>query len=144
MTAAYSEKTKSASFSVAREQFDSMTRHLESPEAFGMKHDELEAYVIDQGRELERRLLQEHLDLRAGAERPVRVVESGGRELRERRQSERQLRSLVGEVVVHRLLYQAAGMNGLSPHDASLNLPGGKLLAGRAAPSGRRGRVGVV
>jgi hypothetical protein len=123
MTAAYSESTKAASFSIAREQFDSMTRHLESPVAFGMAHDELEAYVIEQGRELERRLLQEHLDLRAGAERPVRVVERDGAEFRERRRSARLLRSLVGEVVVTRLLYQAAGMNGLCPQDASLNLP---------------------
>jgi hypothetical protein len=123
MKAAYSESTKSASFSGARAHFDAMTRHLESPQAFGMKHDELEVYVIEQGRELERRLLQEHLDLRAGAERPMRVVESRGTELRERRQGARRLRSLVGEVVVTRLLYQASGMNGLCPQDASLNLP---------------------
>jgi hypothetical protein len=76
MTAAYSESTKAASFSTAREQFDSMTRHLESPVAFGMAHDELEAYVIEQGRELERRLLQEHLDLRAGARVIASIVGS--------------------------------------------------------------------
>lgn len=69
MTAAYIETPKSAPFSVAREQVESMARHLESPVAFGMKHDELEAYVVEQGRELERRLPQQHLDLRAGAER---------------------------------------------------------------------------
>jgi hypothetical protein len=123
MPAAYSEITKSAPFSSAREHFDLMTRHLESPVAFSMKHDELEAYVIEQGRELERRLLQEHLDLRAGAERPVRVVERDGTERRERRRGTRQLRSLVGEVVVTRLIYQAAGVNRLCPQDASLNLP---------------------
>jgi hypothetical protein len=123
MTVAYSESPRSASFSISREQFESMARHLESLVAFGMKHDELEAYVIEQGRELERRLLQEHLDLRAGAERPVRVVKQGGAELRERRRSARLLRSLVGEVVVTRLLYQAAGTDGLCPQDASLNLP---------------------
>lgn len=123
MAAAYSESTKSAPFSSAREQFDSMTRHLESPGAFSMKHDELEAYVIEQGRELERRLLQEHLDLRAGAERPVRVVGGDGAERRERRRGTRQLRSLVGEVEVTRLIYQTVGANRLCPQDASLNLP---------------------
>jgi hypothetical protein len=123
MSVAYSQSPRPASFSDAREQFDAMTRQLESSGAFEMKHEELEAYVIEQGRELQRRLLQEHLELRAGAERVARVVESGGTELRQRRQSGRQLRSLVGEVVVHRLLYQAAGMDGLSPQDAALNLP---------------------
>jgi hypothetical protein len=123
MNAAYSKSTESAPFSVAREQFDAMTRHLESPTALGMKHDELEEYVIREGRELERRLLQEHLELRAAAERPVKVIEREGAELSGRRRSMRLLESLVGEVVVTRLLYQAAGMNGLCPQDASLNLP---------------------
>jgi hypothetical protein len=39
-----------------------------------MRRKELKAYVIEQGRELERRLLQEHLDLIAAAERPVKVI----------------------------------------------------------------------
>ena len=122
MSVEYIESRKSAPFSVAREQFESMARHLQSPVAFEMQHDELEAYVVEQGRELERRMLQQHPDLRAGAERPVRVVKRDGVELRARRRCARLLRSLVGEVVVTRLLYQAAGMEGLSPQDASLNL----------------------
>ena len=123
MNTAYSRSTESAPFPSAREQFDAMAVHLESATALGMKHDELEEYVIREGRELQRRLLEEHLELRAAAERPVRVIEREGAELRERRQSTRRLRSLVGEVVVRRLSYQAAGMNGLCPQDASLNLP---------------------
>src|SRR5262245_58968253 len=123
MQAAYNETPAPAAFSAAREKFDEMARHLESRAGLGMTHDELEGYVIREGRELERRMLQAHLDLRASAELPVRVVSADGAERFDRRRGERTLRSLVGPVVVTRLLYQTAGASALAPQDASLNLP---------------------
>lgn len=110
-------------FSAARQKFDELATHLQSAAALGMRHEELEEYVIREGRELERRMLQEHLDLRAAAEKPVKVVGDDGIERRQVRASRRQLMSLVGEVTVSRLLYQAAGVSGRAPQDASLNLP---------------------
>src|SRR4051812_24161951 len=100
-----------------------MTEHLASSSALGMTHAELEAYVVAEGREVQRRLLQAHLNLRSGAERPVRAVGADDVERSERRRSARGLMSLVGEVQVHRLVYQTVGAPFLSPQDASLNLP---------------------
>ena len=109
--------------SSAREKFDEMTRHLESKPAMGMTHDELEAYVVREGRELERRLLQGHLDLRAAAEKPVPVLGANGLERTGRRRGTRSLLTLVGDVEFSRLLYQSEGESALCPQDAALNLP---------------------
>lgn len=110
-------------FSSAREAFDGMIHHLESSTALAMTHAELEAYVVAEGREVQRRLLQAHLDLRSAAERPVRAVGADGIERTERRRSGRGLMSLVGELHVPRLVYQAVGAPFLCPQDAALNLP---------------------
>jgi hypothetical protein len=107
-----------------------MVAHLESATASQMNHEELEAYIVRDGCELQRRLLQAHLDLRAAAEVPTLVVGSDNVERRGRRRSHRPLMSLVGEVSVRRLLYQAAGVEGLCPQDAALNLPCEKYSLG--------------
>ena len=60
-------------FLSAREQLRGMERHLESDEAFAAEHHELESYMVREGRELQRRLLQAHLDLRAAREQRVEV-----------------------------------------------------------------------
>ncbi|MGH7439460.1 MAG: ISKra4 family transposase [Polyangiaceae bacterium] len=75
------------------------------------------------GRELERRLYQAHLDLRAALERPVPVRGADEVDRTYRRPSHRPLGTVLGAVMVARLAYQAEGVNGLHPMDASLNLP---------------------
>ena len=110
-------------FSAAREKFEEMIAHLLTSAALGMSHEALEEYLTRNGRELERRMLQEHLNLRADAERHVEVVGAGGVERPQSRESHRRLISLVGEVEVSRRLYQASGVDGLAPLDAGLNLP---------------------
>lgn len=122
MDAAYTEATVERTGS-AREKFDEMTTHLESKRAMSMTHDELEQYVLVEGRELQRRLLQQHLDLRAAAERSVRVVDSDGVVRSDQRRGKRRLLTLVGEVEASRRLYQAEGKSALCPQDAALNLP---------------------
>jgi hypothetical protein len=123
MSAAYTENTAAAPFEAAREKFDEMVRTLDSRESMALTHDALERYLIREGCEMQRRMLQGHLDLRAHAERALRVVDAAGIVRVERRRGERALVSLVGEVSVSRLLYQAVGAAGLCPQDASLNLP---------------------
>jgi hypothetical protein len=110
-------------FSAAREKFEAMAGHLSTSAALGMSHEALEEYLTREGRELERRMLQEHLHLRADAERSVKVIGADGIERAPSRPSHRRLISLVGEVEVSRRLYQAAGVAGLAPLDAGLNLP---------------------
>jgi hypothetical protein len=124
MAAAYTNLTTTTDdFAPARAAFDAMERRLGSRAGLSMTHSELEAYVVAEGRELQRLMLQGHLELRARAEAPVRVVNSGGVRLPKPRATTRRLITIVGEVAVSRILYQAAGAEGLSPLDAGLNLP---------------------
>jgi hypothetical protein len=109
---------------LAREQFERMTTFLASAEARVLPHDQLEQWLTVEGRELQRLLLQEHLDLRAGAE--LRLVEVHGSDdvkRKEARPLSRAMGSVFGSVTVGRLGYQANGVACLCPLDASLNLP---------------------
>lgn len=131
MSAAYQQTpSNAADFSPAREVFEKMVRHMESPTALGMSHEELEQYLVTEGREAQRRMLQAHLQLRAAAERPVRVVGADEVPRDQRRRGTRNLMSLLGEVVVPRLIYQAMGTTSLAPLDASLNLPADSFSLG--------------
>ena len=110
-------------FSESREKFEEIVTHMQTPAALGMRHEALEQYVTHQGLELQRRLLQDHLDVRAAAERRVAVVGDDSVRRTEVRSSRRRLMSLVGEVSVSRLMYQASGVESRCPQDAALNLP---------------------
>lgn len=55
-----------------------MEAYLRADAAFAGEHTELKQYINGAGRELERRLLQAHLDLRAAWERPVEVRGADG------------------------------------------------------------------
>jgi hypothetical protein len=124
VSAAYQTiESRETAFEGAHKRLDALERHLRSTEALAMTHAQLESYTIERTREIARDMVQGHLDLRAGAERPVRVVGSDGVERPARRASSRRLRLLVGEVTVPRLLYQGPGVDGLSPQDAALSLP---------------------
>jgi hypothetical protein len=110
-------------FSAAEETFERMKEHFSSRESLGATHAELEEYAVREGRELQRRLVQAHLELRAERERPVEVRGADGVARTHRRRSGRPLRLLVGVVDVERLAYQARDVCGLHPADAALNLP---------------------
>ncbi len=117
-------------FEAARVQFAGMEKRLSSPEMMNATHGQLEEYVIEQGRELERRLLQAHLDLRAALEERVEVKGADGVRRTMTRPSKRALMTLLGSVDVHRLAYQARDVPGLHPVDAALNLPNEKYSHG--------------
>ena len=125
MSAEYASSTEIQDpFAAATEQFRTMTTHLGSGEALTMTHDALESYLVEEGRELQRRLLQAHVDVREAAEQRVDVTDSDGvKRTKARSGAKRKLRSVVGPVVVSRILYQAAGVEGFAPQDAALNLP---------------------
>jgi hypothetical protein len=110
-------------FGSAQQQGEAMEKHLRSPEAMLQTHTELEAYVEEQGREYQRLLLQAHLELRSARERPVDVRGADGVPRTKRRLRARALMTVVGEVEVPRLAYQAPGIDALHPMDAALNLP---------------------
>ena len=123
MGAALVAKAEQDFFCSAREQGEAMEKHLRSNESMSSTHAELEVFLEEQGREDQRRLLQAHLDLRAERERPVEVRGADGVPRHKHRRSARSLMSVVGEVEVSRLAYQAPGVDALHPMDAALNLP---------------------
>jgi hypothetical protein len=100
-----------------------MEKRLSSPEMMNVEHGELESYVIEKGRELQRLLLEAHMELRAARERRVAVKGADGVCRTTTRASSRPLMTLVGEVEVPRIAYQARDVNGLHPMDSVLNLP---------------------
>lgn len=106
--------------------FARMCERLGSGEAIAMTHSEVERLVAGEGREILRQLLQDHVDLRGARERAapaLRVVGEDGIERPYRRDADRNLRSVVGDVVVPRVGYSAPGQTSRFPTDARLNLP---------------------
>jgi len=114
-----------AAFAGSRELFDAELAWLAGEEAGGFSHGELEDRLLVNSRELHRRLLDEHLGLRA--EREARLGElsdaDGERRGNVERGHERPLVTIFGEVGVRRLAYRARGRCNLYPADGALNLP---------------------
>jgi hypothetical protein len=121
-TACLGSKTPDV-FAGAREHMRTMEEHLRSNAAFTSDLAKLERYVAEEGRELERRLLQAHLDLRVAREQPVDVRGADGIRRTAQRVRSRILLTIVGEVIVRRWAYEAKGVEELHPADAALNLP---------------------
>lgn len=112
-----------APFAASREHFECLLGYLRSEEAMAMRVSGLEREMEERGRELMRRLLQDHLDVRGPgqAQGPVRAAD-GATRTRQRLQ-ERNPESLFGTVEVRRTGYGAEGAHSLHPLDAELNLP---------------------
>ena len=93
-------------FCEARAQMKKIEEALVGADAMHMTHDAIERLVVTESRELARRLLQAHYDVRAAQEQVV-AVKPHDRAQRERlRASIRSLETLLGPVEVQRLLYQ--------------------------------------
>jgi len=115
----------SEEFSRSAERFWTLAGWLSGEQARGLEHGQLEARLEEDGRELIRTLLQDHLDLRAGTERRLGLVvgADGTRRANVERWHARALETVLGEVSVTRLAYRARGAENLYPADAQLNLP---------------------
>jgi hypothetical protein len=107
-------------------QYEKLVNHLRSQACQTLEHGEIESFLHREGTELLRRLLQAHLDLRAAQEVvQANVVGSEGEVRPHRRKDcQRQLESLFGEVVLTRMGYSSkqAGLSALYPEDGQLNL----------------------
>jgi len=115
-------------FSGSAERFWALAGWLSGAQACGVEHAQLEARLEQDGRELIRTLLQDHLDLRADTERRLELVvgSDGARRPNVERSHARALGTVFGEVEVTRLAYRARGVENLYPADAQLNLPAEK------------------
>ena len=131
-------------FAASREQFESLIGFLDGVDAAGLSHAELEERLDRDGRELLRRLLDDHLALRALREQRLGEVvgDEGVKRARVEAGHERALETVFGTVSVGRLAYRAVGVGNLHPADAALNLPierhshGLRKLAGLEAARG--------
>jgi hypothetical protein len=112
-------------FASSREQFESLVSFMAGTDAAGMDHAGLEERLDRDGRELLRRLLDDHLALRAVREQRLDPVVGGDEVTRGRveRDHRRGLETVFGAVTVSRMAYRAPGRANLHPADAALNLP---------------------
>ena len=109
----------------SREQFESVVRFLDGTDAAGLDHAGLEERLDRDGRELLRRLLDDHLALRAVREQRLGSVVGEDEVTRGRVEHDhrRVLGTVFGKVTVSRMAYRAPGRGNLHPADAALNLP---------------------
>jgi hypothetical protein len=131
-------------FAEARNTFNCLIGQLTDAHSASLTHDQLEETLVEQGRELQRQLLQAHLDLRALRERQqvYRARHDGvalgvtGADGVVRRQVERGhhrlLATVVGTVTVTRCAWRAPNVRNAYPADAVLSLPAVRHSAGLA------------
>ncbi|MEU5876337.1 hypothetical protein [Spirillospora sp. NPDC047279] len=123
-------------FAAARNTFNCLVGQLTDSKTLSLGHDRLEDLLLERGRELQRLLLQAHLDLRAMRERQaaehLRGTGAGiiGPDGVQRRRLEaghhRPLATVFGTVTVTRCAWRAAGTGYLHPADEALSLPAGR------------------
>jgi len=110
-------------FAGADQAYASISEFLRSKEACQVKHSELERQLEGMGRELLRKLLQAHLDLRQPGQAVEPVCDAAGTPLTPTAVQERSLESIFGAVEVARTGYRAPDTPSLHPLDGALNLP---------------------
>ena len=112
-------------FASSREQFESLVSFMDGTDAAGLDHAGLEERLDRDGRELLRRLLDDHLALRAVREQRLDAVVGDDEVTRGRVEHDhrRVLATVFGKVTVTRMAYRALGRGNLHPADAALNLP---------------------
>jgi hypothetical protein len=110
-------------FAVADQAYATITQFLRSEAAGQVKHSDLERQLEGMGRELMRKLLQAHLDLREPGKATEPVRDTAGTTLTPTPTHTRSLESIFGTVEVTRTGYGADGQPSLHPLDGALNLP---------------------
>lgn len=110
-------------FEEAEDQFGAMAEFLRSMEAGKMTESDLERRLEEEGRELLRKLLAAHVQMRAPGEAEGPVIDSQGVRRAEKRSHRRSLVTSFGKIGVPRMGYARAGEASLYPLDGEMNLP---------------------
>ena len=117
-------------FAASMKLVTALVAELQAPEAAGLTAYELEQFVADRGREVQRQMVQDHLDLRAAREEEAarehgRAVAGPDGITRTRLETGhgRLLATLFGTVQVTRCAWRRPGAGNLYPADAALSLP---------------------
>jgi hypothetical protein len=145
----YAQIPDSGSFAASVNAFTALVEELASAEAAGLTACELEDLLAERGREVQRQLLQDHLDLRAAREeraaRQDHLAATGADGITRTRLEAghcRLLATLFGTVQVTRCAWRWPGAPNLRPADAALSLPAPRCshaLARLAAVEAARG-----
>ena len=104
-------------FAAADQAYAAITEFLSSKEAWQVEHSQLEREVEGKGRELLRKLLQAHLDMRQPGQAVEAVRDAAGTTLEPTALHERRVESIFGTVEVARTGYGAAGTASVHPLD---------------------------
>ncbi len=123
MNAAVALSSPERFYDQSRQAFEDIVKSLSSGEVRSMTHSELERDLEKKGRELMRKLLQEHLQTRGPGQCAQPVRDADGVERTRVRLQERKLESIFGTVATERAGYGQEGSRSLHPLDAELNLP---------------------
>ena len=124
MTALARLSSLEQAYDQARQEFEHIVDYLDSKETSAMTHSELERALEKKGRELMRKLLQEHLDNRSPGQCDEPAVPGADGVVRSHvRLQQRELETVFGTVSVERAGYGQPGVSSLHPLDAELNLP---------------------
>ncbi len=145
----YAQIGDAGPFAASADLFTILVEELQSAEAAGLTACELEDLLAERGREVQRQLLQDHLDLRAAREeqaaRQHRRSATGMDGVTRNRVEAghgRLLATLFGTVQVTRCAWRRPGAPNLCPADAALSLPAPRCshaLARLAAAEAARG-----
>jgi hypothetical protein len=145
----YAQIPDASPFAASVNLFTTLVAELEGPGAAGMTACELEDLLAGRGREVQRQLLQDHLDLRAAREeqavrehRAPAVGADGITRNRVETGHHRLLATLFGTVQVTRCAWRRPGAPDLCPADKALSLPACRpshALARLAAAEATRG-----
>src|SRR5215472_7331292 len=121
---------RSRMLAASADLFTALVAELEGPGAAGLTACELEDLLAERGREVQRQLLQDHLDLRAAREaqavREHHMAAAGADGITRTRVEtghHRLLATLFGTVQVTRCAWRRPGAPNLCPADAALSLP---------------------
>lgn len=109
-------------FFEAREKYNKIEAILMSEKMLSKEHSEVESILKQEGFELLRIMMQNHLNLRAEEEMPIEVVNSNEIKMTRVKSTERYLETIFGKVVVRRKGYSREEIASLHPLDAQLNL----------------------
>lgn len=123
MNAALAMSSFERSYGQGRQYFEMIVSFLESNEGAQMDLSELERELEKKGRELMRRLLQEHLDSRSPGRCDAPVHGADGIDRPRVRLQDRKVETVFGTVETNRAGYGQEGAESLHPMDAELNLP---------------------
>ena len=145
----YAQIRDASPFAASADLFTTLVADLEGPGAAGLTACELEDLLAERGREVQRQLLQDHLDLRAVREeqavrehRAPAVGADGITRNRVETGHHRLLATLFGTVQVTRCAWRRPGAPDLCPADKALSLPACRpshALARLAAVEATRG-----